>query len=106
MKNGTLPVSILLYIILIYYLTKVVMTMSNFEKGTELVATNPVILCIPNDCIKLVITATIYDGKEMHEATSIMGVQDIVEARIQGEEWESENVRYCLTDKAKEILGK
>jgi hypothetical protein len=80
--------------------------MSNFEKDTEISATNPVILYVPNDCIKLVITATIYDGKEMHEAEMIMGVQDIIEARIQGEEWESENVKYCLTDKAKEILGK
>lgn len=79
--------------------------MSKPTKGTDIIANNPLIIYVPDNCIKLVINSIIYDGEQMYEAQNIMGVQDIIDARIQGEEWEYENVRYCLTDKAKEQLG-
>lgn len=63
----------------------------------------PVILYIPDNTVKLTITAKILDEDDNFvEAVNKMGVAEVADARIDGAEWEYENVKYVLTDKAKE----
>lgn len=64
------------------------------------------IIMIPNNAVKLTITANVIDeNDEIHEAEYVMKLPDIVEARIVGKEWEDENVKYVLTDKALAALA-
>lgn len=66
----------------------------------------PVILHIPNNTVKLTLTAkVINENDEFLEVVSIMSLPEITDARISGEEWEDENVLYTLTDKARKELG-
>lgn len=66
----------------------------------------PVILYIPNNTVKLTLTAKLIDeNDEFLEVVSVMSLPEITEARISGEEWEDENIVYTLTDKAREELG-
>lgn len=66
----------------------------------------PVILYIPNNTVKLTLTAKlINENDEFLEVVSIMSLPEITDARISGEEWEDENIVYTLTDKAREELG-
>ena len=65
----------------------------------------PAIVQIPDNAIKIEITATIFDGEEMHKAVSVMNTADVIDARIDGEEWEKDNAKYVFTDKAKKELG-
>lgn len=63
------------------------------------------IIMIPANAVKLEITAKIIDeNDELYEALTTMSLPEIVDARIDGEDWERENVKYVLTDKAKEFL--
>lgn len=65
----------------------------------------PVILHIPNNTVKLTLTAKLIDeNDEFLEVVNVMSLPEITEARISGEEWEYENVVYTLTDKAREEL--
>lgn len=64
----------------------------------------PALVYIPENTIKLIITAKIMDNNDaIHEAYMTMNVAEVAEARIYGEEWENENRRYVLTDKGKEL---
>lgn len=66
----------------------------------------PVILYIPNNTVKLTLTAKLIDeNDEFFEVANIMSLPEITDARISGEEWEYENAVYTLTDKAREELG-
>ena len=65
----------------------------------------PVILYIPDNTVKLTITAKVLDEDDnFAEVVNKMGVAEVADARIDGVEWEDENVKYVLTDKAKEEL--
>ena len=69
-------------------------------------STVPAIIYIPNNTIKLTITAKIMDDDDsIREAVMTLGVAEVANARIDGDEWESDNVKYSLTDKAREELG-
>ena len=61
---------------------------------------------VPKQAVKLEINATIIDDEtdELFKTTSILNLADITEARIAGDEWEFENVKYCLTDSARREL--
>ena len=61
----------------------------------------PIITHIPNNTCRVAINVLLMDDDgEMHEASTVMNLPEIVEARINGEEWEDENVKYCLTEDA------
>ena len=69
-------------------------------------STVPAIIYIPDNTIKLTITAKIMDDDDsVREAVMTLGVAEVADARINGDEWESDNVKYSLTDKAREELG-
>ena len=65
-----------------------------------------IIIDVPKQAVKLEVNATIIDNEtdELYKTTSTLNLADITEARIVGDEWESENVKYCLTDSAKKEL--
>ena len=67
-----------------------------------------IIFNVPNNSYHITINAKIIDGDgEMHVAESVMTLPEIIDARIAGDEWERENVKYVLTDKGrKEVEGK
>lgn len=71
------------------------------------IKTVPALIYIPDNAVKLKVLATIIDGEtdELYEAELKMTLSEITEARIEGEEWEWNNVKYVLTDKAKKELG-
>ena len=59
----------------------------------------PMICYIPNNTCRLVINVIAMDDDgEVHEASQVMSLPEIIDARIDGEEWESENIKYCLTE--------
>lgn len=63
-------------------------------EGDDLV---PAIVYIPKNTACLKMTASIIDKKKNFiEAEWEMELEDIVEARIEGYEWEDENVRWVL----------
>lgn len=60
----------------------------------------PVILYIPINAIKLTIDAKLLEEDEkMVDVRTIMTLPEIIEARIEGEYWKDENVKYCLAEK-------
>ena len=66
----------------------------------------PVIVYVPANTVKLKIEATLMDEDDsLYSAINVLHIQDIMDARIDGEEWERENVTWQLTDKAKKELG-
>ena len=75
------------------------------KKEETAVETMPAIIYIPNNSIKIKVIATIIDkDDEVHEAEMVLRLPEIIEARVEGEYWENENVKYCLTDKARAEL--
>lgn len=63
------------------------------------------IIYIPDNTVKLEIIATMMDEEDkLFSATSTMRTADVMEARIEGDEWEVENVKYCLTDLGKSLV--
>lgn len=68
-------------------------------------ATVPFMTYIPATTVKLSIQATILDeNDDFHIAEMNLGLADIRDGMIDGEEWERENTRYVLTDKGREEL--
>lgn len=62
------------------------------------------IIYIPDNTVKLEIIATMMDEEDkLFSATSTMRTADVMEARIEGDEWEAENVKYCLTDEGRAL---
>ena len=65
-----------------------------------------IIFNIPTNTVKLDIAATVIDeNNKLHTASTSMNLSEIYEARILGNEWEIENVKYVLTDKGRELLN-
>lgn len=67
----------------------------------------PIITYIPYNTVKLTLTTKIYDEEndKFINAESVMNMSELHDAKIDGWEWEGENVKYVLTDKAKKELG-
>lgn len=65
----------------------------------------PAVVYIPKNCIGMEITAKIYNDGQIVNAVNTLDTEAVHEARIQGDEYEGDNVFYTLTDKAKEELG-
>ena len=65
-----------------------------------------IIINVPKQSVKIEVNATVIDDEtdKLYSTTSILNLADITEARIAGDEWESENVKYCLTDSARREL--
>ena len=65
-----------------------------------------IIFNIPTNTVKLDITATVIDeNNQLHTASTSINLSEIYEARILGNEWEINNVKYVLTDKGRELLN-
>lgn len=65
----------------------------------------PVIINIPENTVKLEIKATMMDDDDnLFTAVSIMKTAEVIEARISGDQWEFENVKYCLSDLGKNLV--
>lgn len=63
-----------------------------------------VVLRIPKSTAKLTLIATVIDDDgDMHDMITVFPLADLYEARILGDEWELENVKYQLTDKGREL---
>jgi len=75
-------------------------------KGDYLdIPTVPALIYIPENTVKLIVVAKIMDDDDtIREATMIMSVAEVADARIDGDEWEQNNAVYTLTDKAREEL--
>ena len=59
----------------------------------------PAVIYIPENTIKLEIIATIMnDDDSFNTASMILNTAAVAEARIQGWDWEGENVKYALVD--------
>ena len=64
-----------------------------------------IIFNIPTNTVKLDITATVIDDKsELHQASTTINLPEIYEARILGNEWETENIKYCLTEEGRKAV--
>lgn len=65
----------------------------------EELKTNPALIWIPEGAVKITVTAIILD-KDLNRQTAEMtlGVENIYEARVDGEEWMSEHATYKLSD--------
>jgi len=58
-----------------------------------------IIVYIPKRTIKLELTCTIMDDEDNSvRVGNTMNVSELYDARIAGDQWEGENVKYCLTD--------
>lgn len=67
--------------------------------------TVPFMTHIPDNSIKLNIKATLLNNDDtMSQAELNLGLRDIRDGMIDGEEWENENVRYVLTEEGKNYL--
>jgi hypothetical protein len=77
------------------------------EKISE-VKTLPFITEIPENTIALEIRATLLDDDSTTQlATAKLNFSQVREGLLKGDEWETENTVYSLTDKAlKELEGK
>ena len=65
-----------------------------------------IIFNIPTNTIKLEVVTTLIDNDDKtYKATSTLNVAQLYDARILGDKWEAENVKYVLTDKGREELG-
>ena len=63
------------------------------------VETVPAIIYIPENTIKLEVVATVMnDDCSIDKASMNLNVAAVAEARIQGWDWEGENVQYALVD--------
>jgi len=63
-----------------------------------------IIFNVPTNTIKLEVIATLMDKDDTtYKATSSLNIAELYEARILGDEWEAENVKYVLTDKGREV---
>lgn len=65
----------------------------------------PVIINIPDNTVKLSVKATVMEKDDsLVEAEMTMTTAEVMDARIRGEEWEFENVKYRLTDLGRQIV--
>ena len=74
----------------------------NIIRGDDLAAA---LINIPKNTVKLSVVATMLDDDDKFiKAHMDLGVVEVIEARIEGEEWLTENGRWVLTDKGREML--
>ena len=65
----------------------------------------PIVLYIPDNAIKLEVIVTVMeDDDSIYEVTDTLKPARLAEARIDGEEWEDNNVTYTLTDEGRKYL--
>ena len=66
----------------------------------------PAIIYIPSNAFKVVITANVIDKETDSIATfqNTMGLDEIIDARIDGDDYEFKNGNYVITDRGKELL--
>ncbi len=65
----------------------------------------PLIVYVPNNTVALDLNATVIEkDKSTQNVMSTMSMAELYEARVDGEEWESENIKYKITDEAREFL--
>lgn len=65
----------------------------------------PVILCIPEGTVRLEMTATMLDENlEQSEAFSVLNLEELIDARIKGEEYEEDNAMWVTTEKGRAYL--
>ena len=79
------------------------------KKNIEEVINNEqmgIIFNVPTNTIKLEVIATLIDDNDKtYKAESVLNIAELYDARILGDEWEAANVKYRITDKAREELG-
>lgn len=68
----------------------------------------PIILYVPKNSVKISIDSTLIDEEsdELYHAVSTMSLSELMEAHVDGVEWEDNNVKYCLTDLGRTELEK
>lgn len=65
----------------------------------------PLIVYVPNNTVALDLNATVIEkDKSTQNVMNTMSMAELYEARLDGEVWESENVKYKITDEAREFL--
>lgn len=65
----------------------------------------PVILYVPDNTVKLTLTAKIMlEDDTMTDVESTLNTAEVAEARINGDGWEAENVKYTLTDEGRKYV--
>lgn len=70
------------------------------------VTTVPAVVFIPDNTIKLEISAQILnDNDDVINVVQTLNTANVVQARIDGSDWECEFGEYVLTDKAREELN-
>ncbi len=63
------------------------------------VKTRTALIQVPINAVKLHIEADIiYDDLSLHKADMDLSMEEIVDAWVDGEEWERDNARYVITD--------
>lgn len=78
------------------------------NENKEIISDNdlvPVILYIPNNTISLEINARIVDEDEnIQTAISKWNMKELNTAKIEGDQWEADNVKYVITDLGRKQL--
>ena len=65
----------------------------------------PLIVYVPNNTVALDLNATVIEkDKSTQNVINTMSMAELYEARVDGEEWESKNVKYKITDEARKFL--
>ena len=65
----------------------------------------PLIVYVPSNTVALDLNATVIEkDKSTQNVMNTMSMPELYEARLDGEEWESKNVKYKITDEAREFL--
>lgn len=65
----------------------------------------PLIVYVPNNTVALDLYVTVIEkDKSIQHAVNSMTMAELYEARVDGDQWEAENVKYRITDEAREFL--
>ena len=65
----------------------------------------PVILRIPEGTVRLEMTVTMLDENlEQSKALSVLSLEELIDARIKGEEYEEDNAMWVTTEKDRAYL--
>ena len=65
----------------------------------------PVILRIPEGTVRLEMTVTMLDENlEQSKALSVLSLEELIDARIKGEEYEEDNAMWVITEEGRAYL--
>ena len=65
----------------------------------------PVILRIPEGTVRLEMTVTMLDENlEQSKALSVLSLEELIDARIKGEEYEEDNAMWVITEEDRAYL--